>query len=73
MGKNGIWAVTGIEGYPEFNNIWAVTGIEVYPEFNNKIKEDFVLRLILKGGHYCKIDFLAQFFAVNTWVRLIEK
>ena len=52
---------------------WAVTGIESYPEFDNKAKEDFALRLILEGGHYCKIDFLAQFFAVNTWVRLIEK
>ena len=24
------------------------------------------LRLILEGSHYCKIDFLAQFFAVIT-------
>ena len=32
----------------------------------NKTKEDLALWLILEGGHYCKIDFLAQFFAVNT-------
>ena len=29
------------------------------------------LRLILEGSHYCKIDFLAQFFAVNIKVAVI--
>ena len=47
--------------------------VTLYTEFNNWTKEDFALRLILEGSHYCKIDFLGQFFTVNTRVRLIEK
>ena len=53
--------------------IWAATGIEGYPEFDNKTKEDFALRLILEGGHYCKIHFLTPKSAVIKWVRLIQK